>query len=179
MYIPENIAMLITSNDNGEILYYSYFVKHRETVKEIKTSKPIIFEKGDGLVILDNAGYYAGLFTTNKGQVKTNLSILLYGYKVSRKNGDNLDYRKENCEPFHMGKYNREKRRYRNKVGAVGIRVTVSGLYYWIIHYDKKAYYSKERFPDKGKCIAARNKALKMSKEDMFKKCSFKSKNPA
>lgn len=176
MYIPENIAMHITKNNKGEILYYSYFVKHRETVKEIKTSKPIIFTKGDGLVILDNAGYYAGLFTTNKGQVKTNLSIMLYGHRVARKNGDNLDYREENCELFQMRKYNLEKRRYRNKTGKTGLRMTKGGLFYWVIRMERKAYYSKKRFLDKEKCFIDRQKALKMNKEDMMKKCGFKIK---
>ena len=154
--------------------YYEYKVPYLNEIKSVLTSVPLSFDKGDLFIVHSNAGNLTATIRNTQTKKCLTIAQIIYGYKVFRLNGDNLDYRTFNCIPFSMAYYNAHHRRYRTRTKQVGIRMNRRGEYYWVIQREGRAYFGKLKSCDKEKVIAERKIAMELPIEEFVKLCSFK-----
>ena len=86
--------------------------------------------------------------------------MYLYGKKMAKKNGNTLDYRKDNCVDFSMSEYNISKRKYNNSTGYVGV-IPCSDSFTFSYQRDGKVYRSKIKYPTALEAYEAREKTIK------------------
>lgn len=159
--------------EDGAISHYEYIVPYLNTTKTVLTSEEIPLKEGDALLIVDNGGCIGAIVRNVITKERKSLGVLIYGYPVFRKNGDGLDYRKENCVKFSMADYNRKLRPTRNPHKHTGIKKSLTG-YYWIIQRDGKVYCCRERFPSLDLAVTDREKTIDLPLEELKAKCNFK-----
>ncbi len=152
--IPKNVKYI------NHKTYHEYIVGHLNTYRSVLTSKCIEFEKGDYIVIVNNRGVLGANILNFKLEKRVALSMVLYGHPVFRRNGNNLDYRTENCVPFSMSLVNVHNRNYFTKSGYRGVHYNY-GKYYWSVMRDNKAVRSKSEFLTAESCANAREKYIR------------------
>mgnify|MGYP006943684491 CR=1 FL=1 len=151
--IPKNVKYI------NHKTHHEYIVRHLNTYRSILTSKRIKFEDGDYIVIVENRGLFGANILNFKLEKRIALSKVLYGHTVFRRNGNNLDYRIENCTPFSMSLVNILNRKYPTKSGYRGVHYNY-GKYYWTIMRGKKVIYSKSEFLTADACAKNRAKYI-------------------
>lgn len=167
---PHKVDTII---EDGVLSHYEYEVYYLNSIKKILTSEPLPLKKGDALLTVNNGGSIGAIIRNVITKERKSLGVTLYGHAVFRKNGNGLDYRKENCVPFSMSSYNANYRSYPNPLGAVGITKSLNG-YYWKICRDGKVYYGKERFHNIDQAIEDRTKTINLPLKELKAKCNFK-----
>lgn len=135
---------------------YKYFVPFLNEIKEVYVDKKLPHTR---LAIYNYQGVCQAQIRDDEGKL-VSLNIFLYGKKMAKKNGNPLDYRKDNCVDFSMKDFNISKRKYNNSTGYVGV-IPCSDSFTFSYQRDGKVYRSKIKYPTALEASKARETTIK------------------
>ena len=122
---------------------HTYYVKHLNKTydilvdEKIKDFKHINVHRG-------HSGNFRTTVHMNDGR-RVSLSILIFGYFVEHVNGNQFDFRRENCIQFTASNYNIKYRKYENNHGYIGV-VKNTNKYGFRVCRNNEVYYSGSKY---------------------------------
>jgi len=135
---------------------YVYHIPYLNSIKDVYVDKKLPHTR---LAIYNYQGNCSAQIKDDEGKF-VSLNIYLYGKKMAKKNGNTLDYRKDNCVDFSMSEYNISKRKYNNSTGYVGV-IPCSDSFTFSYQRNGKVFRSKIKYPTALEAYEARVKVIK------------------
>lgn len=139
---------------------YEYSIPYLDKIKYIYVDEKL--PDGDIGIYNCNGICYGKIKVEGKNFVS--LNIFLYGKIMAKKNGDSLDYRRDNCVDFSMGDFNVSQRKYKNSTGFIGVKKLINGFTF-SYQRNGKIFRSKEKFLTALKAYQAREEVIKSLKK--------------